>query len=547
MTKGWRRDRRGAGALTRAFARQWRVGGPIHTDLEFQCIAVPMRDGARLRADVLRPRAEPDRLRPVVVIRTPYGRRLLGSGLTARLLAGKGAVVVVVSCRGTFDSDGEFEPFVHEAQDGQDTLAWVRQQQWGHGRRLVTWGASYEGNAQWATAAGGPESPDGLVIQLGSSSMRDSFVYRHGALAVADVLAWLRIVRAQGSILAMASDVAATRRELRAAARLPLASLDERAGYGTVPWFRRWVSAGPDDPFWAPLEYRSAAAVQQRAARWHLTAGWHDIYVRETLADYAALVEVGAAVRLVIGPWKHMDSGYVREVFSEALHVVHGSSDQADGVRVWTSGDEAGWLELPVWPPSTRDRTWYLDTSRLLAESAAGTTTTEVTGGALPSPSLGGIRAFTPRDPVQDNSEREAREDVKHFTSVPLAAPLRLMGSPRVHLDVEASSPGHIDIHVRLCEVDRRGVSRNVVDGFRRLVLKRGGTQVQLDLDPTAHTLAAGSSVRLQVANGAFPTWGPNPGSDGLGADVLGSWSIRHGSVAPSWLVLPTGTARAAG
>jgi uncharacterized protein len=84
-----------------------------------------------LRADRYAPDGQPDA--PVVLLRTPYGRRRLWRRLYCRPLAARGYQVVIQSCRGAQDSGGHFSPF-QEREDGQDTVAWLRQQPWYPGR-----------------------------------------------------------------------------------------------------------------------------------------------------------------------------------------------------------------------------------------------------------------------------------------------------------------------------------------------------------------------------------------------------------------------------
>ena len=46
----------------------------------------------------------------------------------AQIAAERGFHVLLQSCRGTFGSGGRFEPMRREASDGQDTVAWLRDQ-----------------------------------------------------------------------------------------------------------------------------------------------------------------------------------------------------------------------------------------------------------------------------------------------------------------------------------------------------------------------------------------------------------------------------------
>src|SRR5213083_321171 len=108
-----------------------------------------MRDGVVLRTNHYEPRLRPA---PTILVRTPYGRNGVMGVLSGRVLAERGYHVVLQSCRGTFGSEGVFEPMAHERADGLDTIAWIKSQPWFDGN-LFTYGSSYVGFTQWAVAA----------------------------------------------------------------------------------------------------------------------------------------------------------------------------------------------------------------------------------------------------------------------------------------------------------------------------------------------------------------------------------------------------------
>src|SRR5215216_3025154 len=98
-------------------------------------VAVPMRDGTILRADVYRPAdGAPS---PTLLERTPYSKdNLVGTIFVMNPMraAKAGYSVVVQDVRGRFRSDGDFYPFVNEANDGYDTIEWVAAQPWSTGK-----------------------------------------------------------------------------------------------------------------------------------------------------------------------------------------------------------------------------------------------------------------------------------------------------------------------------------------------------------------------------------------------------------------------------
>ena len=78
-----------------------------------------MRDGVTLAADIAFPEG-PSPL-PIILIRTPYGRRsylsLYGH------FAERGYAVMAQSCRGRDESGGEFVPWINERNDGYDNAS----------------------------------------------------------------------------------------------------------------------------------------------------------------------------------------------------------------------------------------------------------------------------------------------------------------------------------------------------------------------------------------------------------------------------------------
>ena len=91
-------------------------------------VAVPMRDGVTLRADVYRPQAEGPF--PVILTRTPYNKGALDGGPspTYEALAAAGYVVVAQDVRGRYASDGDSHRSLlfgyPDIEDGYDSVEW---------------------------------------------------------------------------------------------------------------------------------------------------------------------------------------------------------------------------------------------------------------------------------------------------------------------------------------------------------------------------------------------------------------------------------------
>jgi predicted acyl esterase len=92
-------------------------------------VAVRMRDGVVLRADVLLP-SDTGRF-PTLVYQTPYNKESSLRGYKSLEKAvGRGYAVIVQDVRGRYASDGEFTPYQTEGRDGYDTIEWAAQQTW---------------------------------------------------------------------------------------------------------------------------------------------------------------------------------------------------------------------------------------------------------------------------------------------------------------------------------------------------------------------------------------------------------------------------------
>ena len=263
--------------------------------------ARPDRQDARRRrahGRPLVPDVRPSGGLPTVLIRTPYGRTIMGP--LGRLYAERGYQVVVQSCRGTFGSGGEFVPVRNEQVDGKATLEWVAAQPWFDGR-LVMWGASYLGMTQWAVAQDAPDFLQALSLQVTAANFRDSVVFPGGAFALETGLAWLHEIKNQE--LGWRTVLRAQLRGCQGGAARRARSC--RWGSATArpsasPWPSSRIgssTARPGDQWWD--ERRLRAPARQRAA-----GQLHRRLVRPLPAGAGGRLR-GAPPRRALGPPDH--------------------------------------------------------------------------------------------------------------------------------------------------------------------------------------------------------------------------------------------------
>lgn len=520
-------------------------------------LAVPMPDGVALLGDRFRPAGSGPL--PVVLIRLPYGRAGAFGALFGGALARRGFQLFLQSTRGTFGSGGQFRPFTTEHEDGLATVAWLREQPWCDGRVAMT-GGSYFGHTQWAVAPYVEPPLVSVSPHITAAKITTAF-YSHGAPGLLNALNWSATIGRQetAGLTAQLPNPRLKARIRRAAGRLPLQAADTAVVGAPVPFWRDFAGhAGPGDEFWAGADHDRADLGRMPPVS--MVTGWWDLFAAGQLADYAALRAAGVPARITVGPWLHGAPGELRAILRDDAawldyHLRGGPEPKGAPVRLFLQ--HAGrWLESDQWPPAdSRPVTHHLRSGGDLAAEpdGDGTEPSRFTyDPADPTPSVGGP-LLQPPGKQADNRAIEDRPDVLVFTGPALAADLDVVGPVRATVHVRPEL-GHADVFVRLCDVDPGGVSRNVVDGIRRLdpatvpapdvtVGADGVLAVDVELFPTAYRVKAGHRLRVQVSGGAFPRFARNLGTgEPFATGTTGRrcrFEVFTDAAHPSRLVLP--------
>lgn len=481
-------------------------------------LQVAMEDGVVLLADRYSPRGAGPL--PTVLVRTPYGRRGVFGLIHGRLLAERGLQAVVQSVRGTFGSGGDFNPF-DERIDGLATLSWIQRQPW-HAGPIGMAGASYLGLAQWAVARDANGTLGALAPTVTASQFHGPS--RGGGFALESAASWMVFVALQEQRLGMARALHGSRRAARQLHHLPLGQLDRRLTGRTLRFYQESLeSTAADDPYWVARDF--AAGVGDVTAPVQLVAGWYDLFTPWQIEDFLALRQAGREAQLIVGPWAHTSNGLMAASTREALgwmraHLLGDRRLVDDApVRVYVSGARE-WRRLADWPPPDACP-WrlHLQPGGGLAPEPSPASDPDCYryDPRDPTPSLGGPTLFQ-RRPVVDNRPLECRDDVLTYTTAPLERPVEAIGPVTADVYVR-SSVQHFDVFVRVCDVDREDVSRNVCDALAGITpelgerLPDGSVRVTFSLWPTAHRFAAGHRIRVQVSSGAHPRYARNPGT----------------------------------
>ena len=510
-------------------------------------LRVPMPDGVTLGTDHYRP-VEVSR-GPVALVRIPYGKTKLLGRMLGLALARRGLQAVVQDVRGTFSSDGDFEPFHHETADGLATVAWIRDQDWCDGT-IGTAGMSYLGYTQWAVGPYVEPKLAAMALGITAADFRRTF-YPGGSVGWQLLLDWSSSIGIQDSA-PLRDRLSLKRRVLAALPTLP-ASRGTQASIGKDIGFLHEIldHAEPDDQFWDFLDHGSRLADLDTPAS--LVAGWYDIFLTEQLRDFTKLQQAGAEVRITVGPWWHGDRPSMGLMFRDQVDWLVGQllGDRAilarPPVRIFLQKANR-WLDFDQWPVPADQRSYYLD--------AQGRLKTEI-------PDDEAIRAFNydPKDPTPisggaplgvpggqvDNRSVERRDDVLTYQTPPLADDLDVIGDAAATIFVRTEHPD-ADVFVRVCDVEPSGRSLNVIEGIRRLRAADqpsddiGTRKVQIELTPTAYRFRAGHRMRVQVSGGGFPNYIRNHQTGETIADAVrtrpGRTQILHGPKHPTKITL---------
>jgi putative CocE/NonD family hydrolase len=530
---------------------------PGSIQVEFD-VAAPMRDGVQLRANVFRPNSE-GRF-PVLLTRLPYGKDLPlgGSILDPVQAARRGYVVIVQDTRGRFTSDGDFHPFVTEADDGVDTIAWAAGLPYSDGQ-VGMYGASYFGFTQWSAAVKRPPALKAMVPYVTWCDPFNGLAFRGGALELGTTAHW-GLLMGFGRLLrehrqdrqALGAAFVSLCREVdqlgaSGYASLPLAEFGPFRRNPVFPSFFDRVSQ-PMDPV-ALESLTILGKYDQVEVPTFNVGGWFDIFLGDTLTNFSEMRRLGRPSKLLIGPWTHTGSrnpvGEVDFGFASQSSFINLQSD-LDGLQLrwfdhWLKGLDTGvlseapvrifvmganvWRDEQAWPLERAVNTpFYLRADGGLSSEPPDSEPPDrfTYDPRNPVPTHGGALLIAPQFPSGPVDQRriEARPDVLTFSTPPLERDTEVIGPVKVQLWACSSAPD-TDFVARLVDVHPDGRSYNLTDGIVRARYRQGLSeslmeigrvyQFTIDLWATANVFKAGHRIRLHVTSSNFPRWDRNP------------------------------------
>ncbi|WP_407809967.1 CocE/NonD family hydrolase [Spirulina subsalsa] len=493
------------------------------------------RDGIRLDADVYTPDESGEF--PVLLMRQPYGRKIASTVVYAhpRWYAAQGYIVAIQDVRGRGTSEGEFELFIREGEDGEDAVNWAAQLPKSSGV-VGMYGFSYQGMTQLYAAQNQPPALKALCPAMLAYDLYHDWAYENGAFCLQGNLGWA--VQLAAETARLKGDSTAHKILYSASRNLPFYDPSPRFKeslnkYAPSNFYQQWLyHPDPQDSYW---EQFTPDLSRVDLPMFHI-GGWFDSYLRGTLRLYRhCLTHSRAPQRLLIGPWGHIP--WCRRV--GALDYGAEAASPVDELQVrWfdhhLKGRETGELSRPPvrlfimgrnqWQdfeqlPQLSPQVYYCHSNGLanLREDGGQLLTTPPDSSQRdslvhdpwrPVPALGG-HAATPAGSFE-RSVLDGRSDVITYTTPPLSQGCHILGEGRVLIywetDVET-----FDLCVILSEVRPDGTVYNLTQGYKRII-RSVASPLEIPLQETACFVPEGCGLRLSISGACFPAYPVNSG-----------------------------------
>jgi len=538
-------------------------------------VAITMRDGIRLYANIYKPDAEGKS--PVILIRLPYGKDEYYCQMSAigKYWAKKGYACVVQDVRGKWRSEGKWDPFVNESSDGYDTIDWIARQPWCDGNIGMT-GESYFGYTQWAVASLDHPNLKCIAPATTACDIYGVWVYSHNAFCMQTLGTWAYAMNSKKYL-----------NHLRLNPwHLPLMTADDGAGTA-CEYYRDWIRHPLRDTYWHRINlcqkyHRIKIPVL------HL-GGWYDTFLKGTLDDWRGIIENSESYFarknqwLVVGPIDHewttehthrigrMDIGengvvgydLLQQFFDYWLKGIDNGFHEIPRVKIFVMGDNE-WRYENEWPLARAKYTkYYLHSS--------GSANTLEGDGWLdehePVDELTDSYVYDPNNPItlslqtplweiakhmKDRVPLERRADVLVYTTSELEQDIEITGPITVIL-YAASSARDTDFSATLVDVYPEGYAHLVREGLVRARCRDSDRNASLiepgkvykypiDLWATSHVVKKGHRIRVEISSSNFNRYdrnlntGGEPGTDT--ETVKATQTIYHDANRPSHITL---------
>ncbi|MEM5518057.1 CocE/NonD family hydrolase [Henriciella sp. AS95] len=518
-----------------------------NTDFSVETEWVTMRDGTKLSTDIYTP--DGDGPWPTLLVRDAYQFQKY---LTCHYYVRYGYACVHQDVRGQGESEGEWYPLKHEADDGADTLEWLTGQHFQNGNIALV-GGSYLGLVQWAVADRLPPEVKTIVPTTSHGGFYD-MVYRGGHFTQGIAGLWSAEI-----FHPLQDKEAATKQWLETVIPVhPASDAPKDLFMGAWPSYSDYIAhPDRDDAYWQQDFYRqidqSYLSVQVPVL-W--IARWHDFFLEGTLNRVDDLPSRADSL-LLIQPGQHggltNELNYTDKRFQEFEtnlawldHHLKGEPlpETLQHPVIYYENGADRWQTADSWPPADRQSLQFhltrLDQSATCRGSLAETAPSSPEAAAqytydpaTPVETKGGAFLLNPNiaPPAIADQGRTAceRDDILSFVSEPFDAGLHIAGSIEVSLDVQTDAP-ETAFTVKISEVFEDGRVLNIRDDIQtyRPASTPDDAALVFDLVPIDWTLAPGSRLRLDVSSSNFPAFPAHPNKAGVWSEIASPATARQ-------------------
>ena len=511
---------------------------------------VAMRDGVKLGTNIYMPEGEGPW--PVVLTRTPYNMK--GYNRRAQSYFDNGFAYVTQDCRGQYTSEGVYEPYQTDMEDGYDIVEWIAEQPWCNGKVGMS-GRSAMGIAtNLAAAADPPHLVCGYIVTAPESLFDESY-FMGGIFREHFRGNFMRITGAEDQIPILKARVV----------------LDEQ-------WKRTDL-----------IHHRHNIDIPM-----YNFGGWYDMFARGAINNFVALQYHGREgakgnQKLWMGPWAHSPLDGDLE-YPDAIGLDRGFDEEMRWFRYWLLDEQNGIMDEPamtyhhlgaarkgavsdknrffktdVWPPESRDTRYYLTPKMELSlkrPTAVTSATSYVFDPEDPIPTVGGANYnnLPDRFPIEvgpvDQRRIEDRQDYLRFQSPVLTDDVTVQG--RIEFELWAATDAvDTDFMVKLVDVYPDGYEAIVIDspiraryrdgrkpGDIRMMTPGKAVLMVIDLWSMSMTFEKGHRIAVHISSSNYPRFEVNPNTGEAPAESTMAPrtavnSIFHDAGHSSALILP--------
>lgn len=509
-----------------------------------------MRDGVKLGTNIYLPEGEGPW--PVILTRTPYDMKNYNRRASQYL--DEGIAFVTQDCRGKFTSEGVYEPYQTDMEDGYDIVEWIAEQPWCNGKVGMSGRSAMGICTNLAAAADPPHLVAGYIVTAPESLFDESY-FMGGVFREHFRGNFMRITGAEDQIPILKSRVI----------------MDEQWRATDLIHHRHNI----DIPIYN-------------------FGGWYDMFAKGAINNFVALHYHGREgargnQKLWMGPWAHSPLDGDLE-YPLAIGLDRGFDEEMRWFKYWLKGEQNGIMDEPAmtyhhiaaartgevsdknrffktdqWPPESRDTRYYLNADKTLTHArptALNSTTSYTHDPANPIPTIGGANYnnLPDRFPIRvgpvDQREIPNREDYLRFETPVLDDDLTIQGRIEMELWVSTDAPD-TDFMVKLVDVYPDGYEAIVLDsplrtryrfgrepGDIRMMTPGKPELLMIDLWSMSMTFEKGHKLAVHISSSNYPRFEVNPNTgEAPGHDTIPPRSARntihHDAKHSSAIILP--------